>query len=199
MPTYYGMRSLSLTLMLCLVLASAISATPPEYVLDSNTAFYEGETQNYVVPPPPNFRLVTTEAVNDGYSFAFIPESQTYDSADVYIGVTIMKLGRNLFDSVVAVDTIQIREHFGSGVTISPVDSVFNFSGTRIPTFYVDDKTRFIPTVMVSYCDGGSEIVIFELNIVDGGLPRFLAEGIFTQCLQRFKMLKKGELGLNGP
>jgi hypothetical protein len=180
-----------------MVTVSATAAAPPEYVLDSNTAFYEGEVYAYVVSPPASFKLFTEAAADDGYSFAFIPESQAYDSADVQIGVTVMKLGANDFDSVVAADTIQLREHYGDGVTIRAVDSLFDFHGTRIPTVYVDDKSRFIPTVMVSYCDGGSEIVIFELIIVEGGIARFLAEAIYTQCLQRFKMLKKGELDLN--
>lgn len=193
------MRSLSFSLVLCLVLASATGAASQEYVLDSNTAFYEGETQNYVAPPPPDFRLLTTEATNDGYSFAFIPEHDSYDSASVMITATIYRLTKSVFDEVLTADTTALREHYGPELIVRSVDSVFLFNGDPTRTFYVNDKTRFIPTVMVSYCDGGSEIVIFELNIVDGGLPRFLAEGIYTQCLQRFKMLKKGELDSDGP
>ncbi len=198
-PTYYGMRSLSLTLVLCLVLASATGAAPPEYVLDSNTAFYEGETHNYVMLPPPDFRLVTTEAAIDGYSFAFIPEHDAYDSASVMITATIYQLTESGFDEILTADTIALREHYGSRLIMRSVDSVVLFNGDPTRTFYVDDKTRFIPTVMVSYCDGGSEIVIFELNIVEGGLPRFLAESIFTRCLQHVKVLKKGELDSDGP
>ena len=185
--------------MLCLVLALMTSAAPQEYVLDSNTAFYEGETQNYVAPPPPNFRLVTTEAANDGYSFAFIPVRDTYDSASLMITATIYRLTESGFDEVLTADTTALREHYGPELIVRPVDSVFLFNGDPTRTFYVDAKTRFIPTVMVSYCDGGSEIVIFELNIADGGLPRFLAESIFTRCLQHVKVLKKGELGPDGP
>ena len=192
------MRTLVNTVLLCSVLVSMSSAAPPVYVLDSNTAFYEGEIHAYVASPPTGFKLVTGDAIDDGYSFAFIPESQAYDSADVHIGVTILKLGENRFDSVVAADTSQVREHYGDGVTIRTVDSLFNFHGAHVPTIYIDDKARFISTVMVSYCDGGSEIVIFELNIVEGGLPRFLAESVYTQCLHRFKMLKKGELSQDG-
>ncbi len=169
-------------------------AAPPEYVLDSNTAFYEGETQNYVAPPPPNFRLVTTEAAIDGYSFAFIPEHDSYDSASVMITATIYRLTESGFDGVLTADTTALRKHYGPKLIVRPVDSLVLFNGDPTRTFYVDDKTRFIPTVMVSYCDGGSEIVIFELNIVDGGLPRFLAESIFTSCLQHVKVLKKGSL-----
>ncbi len=185
--------------MLCLILALTTSAAPPEYVLDSNTAFYEGETHNYVIPRPDRFRLITDEAARDGYSFAFIPEHDSYDSASVMITATIYRLTENNFEQVLTADTIALRDHYGPNMVVHAVDSVFLFNGDPTRTFYVDDKTRFIPNVMVSYCDGGSEIVIFELNIVDGGLPRFLAEGIYTQCLQRFKMLKKGELGPDEP
>ncbi len=198
-PTYYGMRSLSLTLVLCLVLASATGAASPEYVLDSNTAFYEGETHNYVIPRPDRFRLITDEAARDGFSFAFIPEHDSYDSASVMITATIYRLTEKRFDEVLTADTTALREHYGPELVVRPVDSVFLFNGDPTKTFYVDDKTQFIPTVMVSYCDGGSEIVIFELNIVDGGLPRFLAESIFTRCLQHVKVLKKGQLGTDGP
>ncbi len=187
------MRPICTILILTLVAAGPISAEQP-YTLDSNTAFFEGVSLAYVFNPPSNMKLITEEANLDGYSFAFIAQTDEYKNAGALVGVTIFTLGANAFDSVVAVDTAAIREHYGGALTITPVDSVTAFDGSLLPTFYINDKTRFIPTVMVSYFDGGSEIVLFELSINETGLPRFLAERLYTSCIQHFKALKKGEL-----
>ncbi|MDH3891499.1 MAG: hypothetical protein OEV49_10490 [candidate division Zixibacteria bacterium] len=177
-----------------LFVASGPAYADQHFTLDSNTAFFEGVNLAYVFNPPPNMKLITEEANDDGYSFAFIAETDEYKDAGALVGVTIFTLGTNAFDSVVTADTAAIREHYGGMLTITPVDSVTAFDGSLLPTFYIDDDTRFIPTVMVSYFDGGSEIVLFELSISANGLPRFLAEGLFSSCIQHFKALVKGEL-----
>ena len=192
------MRPIWTILILTLVAAGSISAEQP-YVLDSNTAFFEGVEIAYVFNPPPNMKLITEPANEDGYSFAFIAETDEYKNAGALVGVTIFTLGANAFDSVVAADTSAIREHYGGALTITSVDSVTAFDGTPLPTFFIDDETRFIPTVIISYFDGGSEIVLFELSITENGLPRFLAERLYTSCIQHFKALKKGTLESAGP
>ncbi|RME26639.1 MAG: hypothetical protein D6800_06115, partial [Candidatus Zixiibacteriota bacterium] len=66
-----------------------VSAKPTDsevtYGLDSNVAYFAGEQLDYIIYAPPGFRMVTEEAKRDGYSCAFIPEDQTYDTANIFI------------------------------------------------------------------------------------------------------------------
>ncbi|MCK4606743.1 MAG: hypothetical protein KAU35_05540 [candidate division Zixibacteria bacterium] len=43
------------------VLAASVAASESGYVLDSNTAFYEGESFNYIIAPPSAFKLVVDQ------------------------------------------------------------------------------------------------------------------------------------------
>ncbi len=187
-----NMRYLVIMLASCLIAASA-SAEDSQYELDSNVAFFEGETRSYVIRAPRNFVMVTDEATDDGYSLAFVPAKETYATAAATVGVTYYKLTENEFTDVLDSDTAAMRNHYGPGLVMRPVDSVRNFVGEILTTFYLDDKSRFIPAVMAAYYDGGTEMLIFELNITEDGLPRFVAEGLFTECLTRFKVLRKGD------
>ncbi len=162
--------------------------------VDSNTAFFQGDQRSYIFAAPTGYRLVLDEAARDGFSLAFVPEDQAFDSADVLINATIFsfKGKKTPFRKIVAEDTTALRTHYGPSIEIWGVDSVY--SGTRelIPTVYLNDKKRFLPTVMVSYFDGGSEVVIFELVISDR-YPRFKAEPAYDEALQRFKALRRGD------
>lgn len=162
--------------------------------VDSNTAFFEGDQRSYVFAAPHGYRLVLDEAARDGFSLAFIPDNQAFDSADVLINATIFsfKGKKTPFRKIVAEDTTALRTHYGPSIEIWGVDSVY--SGTRelIPTVYLNDKKRFLPNVMVSYFDGGSEVVIFELVISDR-YPKFKAEPAYEEALARFKALRRGD------
>ena len=165
---------------------------------DSNTAFYESDSLNYLFQPPNGFRLVMREAAMDGYSFAFIPEDQAYDTALVFIPVTIFNLKasrgqRPTFAEIVADDTTGIRDQYGPGLQMWPVDSIFCGDGSIIPTVYTTAEREFIPTVMASYFDGGDEVIMIEMVISDR-FPRFKAEPIYEQMVWRFKPLKKRSL-----
>jgi hypothetical protein len=165
---------------------------------DSSSAFYEGAADAYVFHPPDGFRLVIDEAAGDGNSFAFVPESQDYDSAEVMVGVTIYSAGGDTLDqaaftSFIAEDTAAIRSYYGDSLEIWPVDSMVTGNDTFLPTFYFNRDTGFVPTVMVSYYRGPSELVILELLISDR-FPRFKAEPVFDQTLRRFKVLPKASL-----
>ncbi len=177
--------------MLCLV--ASVSASENASVLDSNTAFYEGETLNYVIPPPTGFKQVSHEAVNDGYSFAFVPDSVDYPNAEVIIGVNIYKIRGLSFEDVLTQDTISLRKHYGDSLRIWEVDSVITATGDLTCTYYLNDKQRFIPNVMISYFNGQTELLIFEL-IISEHVLRVKAEDAFINCIQRFKALKRGEL-----
>jgi hypothetical protein len=186
----------NLLLLLVFVLAgNSLYANEPEFGLDSNTAFYEGETLNYVVTPPDHYRLDIYQAKEDGYSFAFIPPDALYDSADVIIGVHIYKIRGMTFKEALVADTSSIRTYFGPDLIINPVKSISNGNNREMTTFYLDNREQFIPNVMISYFDGGPEVVIFELVITDR-TPRPRAEEMFVDCIKRFKTLKKGELGM---
>jgi len=170
-------------------------AQSSEFSLDSNTAFYEGESFNYVIYPPRDYRMVTDEAKLDGYSFAFVPDSQEYAKADVTIGVNIYKIRGIKFKSILRDDTASIRKHYGKGINIHPVDSVFSFTGDNLKTLYIDDESRFLPNVLISYFNGKTEVVIFEL-IISEKANRPKAENLFIDCLARFKALKHGSFGM---
>ena len=163
--------------------------------LDSNTAFYEGESLNYVMAPPGHFKMVTREAANDGYSFAFIPEQARYDSADILIGVNIYKIRQLVFEKVIENDTISLRQHYGPDVVMHEVDSIVTGTKDPVRTFYINSPDRLLPNVMVAYLNGQTELVIFELVISPTAL-RFEAEDTFVRCLRNVKMLPKGELGM---
>lgn len=170
---------------------------PQEPVFDSNTAFYEGEKYTYLFGPPHGFELNTSSSTDDGYSFAFVPKEAEYDSAPVMIGISIFKAkvaeSEKFFESFLSADTAAISEHYGKGLYLAPVDSLVSGSDHPLKTFFINDRKRFIPTVMVSYFDGEAEVLVFELNIVEGS-PRFIAEDQFLDCLINFKALVKGKL-----
>ncbi len=166
-------------------------------VTDSSTAFYRGESMNYVFSPPNGFKMEDKDVLADGYSFAFIPEDESYDSANVVIGVTIYNLAsykeRFSYKQILTDDTSSIHKQYGSKMAIWPVDSIFNFNGEIVPTYYFNHSDKFVPIVMISYYDAGDEMVIIDLSISDM-YPRFKAEEIFDESLGLFKVLKHGEL-----
>jgi hypothetical protein len=184
--------------LLLLLLATCSVLGQSQSVADSvefrHGAFYEGELVNYVVHPPSGFQLVQEEAAEDGYSFAFIPESLTYRQSNILIGANIYKIRGLKFNNVVREDTLALRNHYGDSLSIWHVDSVTIGSGQPIPTFFVNDPHRFVPNVMISYFDGGSEIIIFELVISEHVL-RTDAEEKFMACLQGVKALERKQLG----
>ena len=170
-------------------------AAEPRLVADSNTAFYDGESFRYVIPAPRLLKLITEKAALDGYSFAFIPKNEDYDSASMVLGVNIYKIRGIRCDSVICRDTSLLREHYGDDIDIRKVDSVFAGSGEMMATFYVDSKKRFLPNVMFSYFDGSSELLIFEL-VIAPSIFRLKAEELFMTCLRNFKALRRGTLGV---
>jgi hypothetical protein len=188
------MRHLWILLALCLVPAQAALPSDSSSFTDDNTAFYEGEKLTYVVYPPGNYHMIIDQASDEGYSFAFIPPKTDYEAAELMVGVNIYKIRGISFEDALAQDTAGLREHYGEGVSIRAVDSVFTGSGELIPTFYIDDKKTFIPNVMISYYNGTTEMLIFEL-IISPTVVRFRAEEVFMDCLERFKALPVGDLG----
>jgi len=188
------MRHLWILLALCLVPSQTVLPSDSSSYTDNNTAFFEGEKLTYVIYPPGDYRMVIDQASDEGYSFAFIPPESDYDDAEVMVGVNIYKIRGIEFDDALAQDTAGLREHYGEEVSIRSVDSVFTGSGEIVPTFYIDDKKAFIPNVMISYYDGATEMLIFEL-IISPTVVRFQAEDVFMECLERFKALPMGDLG----
>ena len=187
------MKQIITFLILALTCAVA-SHSEVSTTLDSNTAFYEGETLNYIIQPPTDFKMIDWEATADGYSFAFIPEGQSYDDADMIIGANIFKIRGLDFGEVVVSDTIELRKHYGNDVSIWSVDSVFTASGYLAPTFFINDPTAFIPNVMISYVNGETELLVFELVITERAI-RMKAEDAFIECLGKLKVLPSAELG----
>ncbi len=191
------MRTLTILLLLGL-LAAAPAAQEVDSTLDNNTAFFEGKNVSYVITPPDGFLMVMDEAIADGYSFAFIPKDEAYDSATVRIGIHIFRIKDELksnfsIDQVISEDTAGLREHFGETIVIGEVDSVVTKSGFAVRNFFLNDTTVFIPNVMMSYLHGGSEILIFDLSIMID-YPRFMAEQVYMECLEQIKVLVKGTL-----
>lgn len=180
-----------------LALAAATPAAQ-ELVTDSNAVIYEGSRLSYIMAAPFGFALEMAESQVDDYSFAFVSEGDRYSEAEVFVGVTIFSLidstdNRGPAEEVIRIDTSGMREHFGETLTIRALDSVVNANGQPLKSFYLEDKTRFIPNVMVAYFDGTEELVIFEL-IIAPDFPRFVAEETFMEVLANFKVLIQAEL-----
>ncbi len=190
------MRHLWIFLVLCLAPCQTVLPSDSSSFTDDNTAFFEGERLTYVIYPPGDYRMIIDQASDEGYSFAFIPPESEYAAAELMVGVNIYKIRGMSFEDALAQDTAGLREHYGEEVSIRVVDSVFTGSGEIIPTFYVDDKKAFIPNVMISYYDGTTEMLIFEL-IISPTVVRFQAEEVFIECLEHFKALPMGDLGYN--
>ncbi len=191
------MRKLNRIILFAALLITS-SAHAEKVALDSNTAFFEGEKYNYIIYPPDGFQLITDEVKSAGYSLAFVPAGQLYDSADITIDINIFRFKKkknkvDFFSELIKDDTLQIRKHYGKTLLIRPVDSVFNKDGKLLPTFYFNDSSRFIPTVMMSYFDGAHEVLIFELTI-KRLQPKFVAEQKFTECLGKFRTLLRGDI-----
>lgn len=186
--------------LISLILLAATSTVAEQVQYDSSTAFYEGQTVAYTIPPPPGFKMVINEASENGYSFAFIPNDESYALASRTISVTFYSLDQigdgPVLEELVKSDTAEIRRFYGGTVTIRAVDSISNASGELLGCFYVNDTARFIPTVMVSYYNGSTEVLIFELSVSDN-YPRFKAEQTYVDCIAGFKVLPKKKLGMN--
>lgn len=161
---------------------------------DSNNAFYAGETYDYVLKGPAHFKMITSDARRDGYSFAFIPDTCDYQTASVVIGVNIYKVRGLAFANVLANDTNSIREHYGPDLVLRPLDSIRNGSGDLMTAFYLDNKKQFIANVMTAYYFGSTELLILELSIAPGTI-RPEAEKAFIRCLELFTATKRGQLG----
>ena len=178
---------------LILLAASSLFAREPEFSLDSNTAFYEGEALNYTWTAPTGYRLSTDMAKFDGYSFAFVPFDQAYDSAEIIIGVHIYKIRGMSFAEAVQADTVAVRSFYGPNLILNPIDSIINATNHTLTAFYVDDKTRFIPNVMMSYFNGEAELIVMEL-VIRPGVLRVSAEDSFVESISKFRALKIGDI-----
>lgn len=191
---------MKLPLILALTLALLpLAVSAQEYVLDSNTAFFEGEVYNYIVPAPRGFRMVTEPALADGFSLAFIPENESYDSASVTITVSYLKLGTAAIEDVITADTSAARKHFGNEMVCWAVDPIRGFNGEVLRAVFFDNKSEFIPLVMMSYFNGRSDVVVFELYLAANKLPRHQATEIYTKCISLFRALKKATPPVDGP
>lgn len=191
------MRRLTLTILMLLAV-TGLGAQDNETALDNNTAFYEGDKLSYIISPPDDFLMVTHEAEVDGYSFAFIPDGEKYDSASVRIGINIFRIKDDknrkfTLSDIIADDTTALRQHFGETLMLDEVEPVVTKNDYTIRNLYLNDTTRFIPNVMMSYLDGGSEILIFDLSVALD-YPRFMAEQLYMDCLKKLKVLVKGKL-----
>jgi hypothetical protein len=182
------------------LIAIAVSGSllAQDLVTDSNAVIYEGARLSYVMAAPVGFVLEMAESQIDDYSFAFVPEGETYTEATVLIGVTIFSLidstgNRGPAERIMQMDTSGMRDHFGQTLSIRPLEAVTNATGQPVTVFYLEDKTRFMPNVMTGYFDGTEELVILEL-IITPDFPRFLAEDAFMEALDSFKTLVQGSL-----
>jgi len=180
--------------LIAILLAGSVFGSSKDVVLDSNTAFYDGENLRYVIPAPRQFKLVVEEAYADGYSMAFVPKLESYDSASVMIGVNIYKLRGTSLDSVIMNDTLSLRLHFGRQVDMREVQPLPTANGEAARTFYLKREKGFVPNAALAYFDGGGEVVIFELVLTES-VMRSKAEQLFSDFVRNFKPSKRGTLG----
>jgi len=192
------MRIICTVIAISFLIAPGLIAVGENGQTNKNASVFEGDKFAYVIYPPNGFKLVTDEAADSGYSLAFIPKGQTYSNANIVIDVNVFKVKSKKADDVYLKELIkddinQLRSHFGQGLNIIAVDSVYNANKRLLPTFYFHDSNRFIPTSMMSYFNGESEIIIFQLSIGQNQ-PRVKAEEIFLNCVSAFKSLIKEDI-----
>lgn len=165
--------------------------------LDNNTAFYEGAENSYLIFPPSGFVLNTDDAKLDGYSCAFIPDSNTYDNADILITVNYFKVESDKFkfSNFIKEDTLNLRHHYGKSLEIQRIKPLLTETNNYVETYYLNDQSAFIPDVMIGYLYNKTEILIFTLSISDN-FPRFEAENYLVDCIEKIKILSIGEIEL---
>ena len=190
------MNRLHTTLCLVLLVLPQMAMSGEHETLDSNTAFFDGISQSYTIRAPHGFWMETYDAGYDGYSLAFVPDGESFEMASTMIALTLYRSDKVMLAEIMKSDSAAVTEQFGAGVASWEVDSVRNFNGETLVTRFFTDKTAFLPVIMMSYYDGGTETLVFELHITKSGLPRFLAESVFTDCVLGFKVLPKKELPL---
>ena len=188
----------SIFLLIFLLLAVSINAQELDSSLfDDNTAFFEGEVYTYLIAPPKDFIMNSTESNDDGYSFAFIPKDIEYSGSPIIIGINIYKFKEDTkkisVDEILKADTSALREHFGKDIEISEVEPIKTLTSDKLRTVYLNNKKEFLPNVMISYLDGKTEVLIFELTITED-TPKFLAEKKYLECLNNIKVLTRGEI-----
>lgn len=197
----YLVLVLAFTATVSLAVELGVTKVPSGFFDDTlagnNSAFFEGDSLSYVLTAPPKYRMVIDEAAKQGHSLAFIPGDQPYDSARVMIAVSILSNpdgGKTLpLEDFILADTAAISRHYGPGLTISKVALTDRVDDKGIVSFYLNDKTRFVPDVLLSYFASGTEILAFQLSIREG-FPRFEAEKAFVECLGKFRILLKGSV-----
>ncbi len=181
-------------------MTSMVSAQDADSLFDNNTAFYEGKTFNYIITPPEGYKLNSEESKDDGYSFAFIPTGEQYDSASLIIGINIFKIKPTkdnpfTLEMLINEDTTAIRKHYGKDIEISEVEPIVTATTDKLRTIYFNSSENVLPNVMMSYLDGTSEVLIFDLTI-SKSIPRFKAETIYLECLQNVKALTTGKIDI---
>lgn len=183
--------------LLCLTYSIG-SAQYDSTITESNTAFYEGNSVSYIIPPPDEFEMNTEDALKDGYSFAFIHKDSSYNNAPVVIGINIFSIKSELktefnLDLLIEEDTVALRKHYGNTVNIEEIIPSITGTNDSLRTIFINDTTKFIPNVMTSYYFSGNKIVIIELTI-SYIFPRFKAEEIYIYFLRGIRILPKGKL-----
>ncbi len=160
-----------------------------------NSAYYDGLHLTYVIPPPAQFKMVVEPARTDGYSFGFIPTDAIYDSAGIIIGVTIINLidedtADHPFETIITEDTLEIRQFYGNTLEIQPADSMFNSNGEFVIAMKLRAPDRHIPTSLVAYYNGTTEMLIFEV-LTKAWFPQYTASDILRECLTDFRVLRQ--------
>lgn len=182
-----------ITLLVGLSFLAVSIATAQDEVTDDNSAFFKGQNQSYVFYAPPGCQLLIEEPGFEGYSFAYVPEGQKFENSDFLVTITIYTLYVDDFAGVLESDTIAMHQHYGKTAQIQRVDSLTNKPIKKLRTFALTDTEGFLPTQMVSYFDGGDEIVIFEAN---ASSSKYVEKALstFENLLTGFRTLPRKEL-----
>ncbi|MDZ4723987.1 MAG: hypothetical protein SGI97_08815 [candidate division Zixibacteria bacterium] len=191
------MKIIQLALFILIVTAIAVQASSKnnqtDFDLDSNTAFYEGETHNYIIEPPHGFVMNTIESRAEGYSFAFVLNGESYDSASMMIGVHFYRIRGMSFERALTVDTINLRTFFGAETKIQSVDKTPGGNGQLLVTFSIGDTSVDRAQVLIAYFDGKTEMIIFDL-LVTPKISRSDALKVFLGAVKNFRTLARKEL-----
>ncbi len=156
--------------------------------LDSNYAFYEGQTLSYLLEAPEDWVLNLDDANFDGLSACFYPDDMTYFDNKLCIKVWIFKLDSLSFDEFISSDSSYYLNTV-EDIEFKNPDTLKITEKQIAVILRVKDPGALYTLAAVAYIDAVSEIIIYELNI-SGRQFDLVSQVKFKEALEKFSFVK---------
>lgn len=177
--------------------------------LPGDTIYYDGVDHSFMFVVPNGWLADTVNAYFDGYTMAMFPGHESYFNATRQILVWVLDLDSLTFEQFITVDSAHLAKTkkiiFKRRYSLNDplhekgrLESKFGISrASASDTAHVDtcivleirDPGGVSREAMIAYCNAGSEIVIFQLNI-SGPVHSVLSMRAYEKVLKSFKLTK---------